>query len=134
MRLKEGSKMTKENNRLGKLLKQRRRMAELTLHQLSAKSGVSTSYLGRIESGERYPSAAILRKISKPLGISEIELLIAAGFLSPHTPTETESPNSGGMLLDPYVASVLSREPVEIQRTALTIISMLKYMAKSMTI
>jgi len=117
------------NGNLGKLLRQRRHMAELTLHELSTKSGVSTSYLGRIENGERYPSASVLRRISKPLGISEIELLIAAGFLSPQPSTEVESQKEA--MLDPYVASALAREPVEIQRTALTLISILKYIAKS---
>jgi len=42
-----------DRNNLGKILKQRRLMAPLTLQKLSAKSGVSASHLGRIESYQR---------------------------------------------------------------------------------
>jgi len=48
-------------------------------------SGVSSSHLRRIERGERFPSAAILRKIAKPLGFSESELLSLADYLPPES-------------------------------------------------
>ena len=53
---------------LGILLKQQRLRIMLTLRELTTLSGVSSSHLGRIERGERFPSASILRKIAKPLG------------------------------------------------------------------
>jgi transcriptional regulator with XRE-family HTH domain len=49
-------------NNLGRLLKQRRVMIPLTLRELATISGTSPSYLGRMERGERFPSASILRK------------------------------------------------------------------------
>ena len=58
--------MTDNSNDLGKLLKQRRVMIPLALQELAAASGVSSSHLGRIERGERFPSAHILHKIAKP--------------------------------------------------------------------
>ena len=61
------------NNNLGKILKQRRIVILLTLQELAATSGVSSSHLGRIETGERFPSARILRKITKPMGFDEDE-------------------------------------------------------------
>lgn len=117
----------KLNNDLGKILKQRRVMVPLTLHELAAASGVSASHLGRIERGERFPSAHILRKIAPPLNSSEDELFTLAGYLSPHP--STERPVVGQ--LDPYVAEVLSQEPVEIQRATVNILSILKSMAKT---
>ena len=75
--------MTNNVNDLGKMLKQRRLMIPLTLVELAASSGVSSSYLGRIENGQRFPSAYILRKLAKPLGFEESELFSRAGFLSP---------------------------------------------------
>lgn len=108
-----------------KMLKQKRVMAELTLHQLSVASGVSASHLGRIERGERYPSARILRKLAKPLGFEESELFTLADYMTPPTEVE-ELPGR----LDPYVAKVLSEEPVEIQRTVIGIITILKSMTK----
>ena len=92
-------------------------MIPMTLGELAAKSGVSSSHLGRIERGERFPSARILRKMTKPLGFDEAELLTHAGFLSPQSAT-TENETSTRML-DPYVARVLAQEPVEVQRTLL---------------
>ena len=117
------------SNDLGKILKQRRVMVPLTLQELARASGVSASHLGRIERGERYPSAHILRKIAQPLGSSESELFTLAGYLSPQPSTEAESKAQLGQL-DPYVASVLSQEPVEVQRAVINILSVMKSIAK----
>ena len=116
------------SNDLGKILKQRRVMVPLTLQQLAHASGISPSYLGRIERGERFPSGHMLRKMARPLGSEETELLTLAGYLSPHPSTGAERPSVGQ--LDPYVAAVLSQEPVEIQRAAVNILSVLKSMAR----
>jgi len=116
-------------NDFGGILKQRRVMMSLTLKDLAVASGVSASHLGRIEREERFPSARILRKIAKPLGASESELLTLAGYLSPQPSTGTERPSVGQ--LDPYVASVLSQEPVEIQRGVITVLTVLKSIAKA---
>lgn len=123
--------MTSDNNRndLGKVLKHQRLMIPMTLQELAAKSGVSGSHLGRIERGERFPSAHILQKIAKPLGFEEDKLLTLAGYLSPQaSTTESETGTAG---LDPYVARVLAEEPVEVQRTIIGILSILKSLAKS---
>ncbi len=83
--------MTADNsNDLGKILKQRRVMIPMTLGELAAASGVSSSHLGRIERGERFPSAHMLRKIAKPLGFEETELLTLGGFLSPQPSAEVD--------------------------------------------
>ena len=115
------------NADLGKMLRQRRLMAELTLLELAAKSGVSQSHLARIERGERFPSGKVLRKIAKPLELNESQLLIIAGYLSPQ-------PSSGEYSLgqlDPYVAKVLSEEPVHIQRAVVSLLAVVKAIAKS---
>jgi transcriptional regulator with XRE-family HTH domain len=121
------------NSELGKILKQQRVTMPLTLQELAAESGVSSSHLGRIERGERYPSARILRKIANPLGFDEDELFTLAGFLSPQSPGVAE--DSGKLYnarqLDPYVAKILSEEPVEVQRAVIGILSLLKSVAKS---
>ena len=99
----------------------------LTLRELAAKAGVSASHLGRIERGERFPSANILRKIAKPLGFDEDELFMLAGYLSSGAPLGAESREG----LDPYVAKMLARESVEIQRAVIGILSILKSLAQS---
>ena len=75
--------MERNETELGRILKQQRVAIPLTLQELASASGVSSSHLGRIERGERFPSAHILRRIAKPLGFDLNELLIMAGHLSP---------------------------------------------------
>lgn len=116
-------------NDLAKILRQQRVLRELTLQQLSEIKGVSSSHLGRMERGERFPSAHILRKIAKPLGLAEGELLTLAGYLSPQLSPMVESETRLGRL-DPYVVMVLSQAPVETQRAVITIPTVLKSMAR----
>ncbi len=127
--------MARGNNNLGRILKQQRISVPLTLQELATTSGVSSSHLGRIERGERFPSAHILRKIAKPLGFDEDELFTLAGFLSPQTPgvAEDRSSTYSSRHLDPYVAKILAEEPVEVQRAVLGILTMLKSVAKGIT-
>ena len=82
--------MVRTDSNLGRILKQQRIAIPLTLQELATTSGVSSSHLGRIERGERFPSAHILRKIAKPLGFDEDELFTLAGFLSPQSPSIAE--------------------------------------------
>jgi transcriptional regulator with XRE-family HTH domain len=120
--------MTNRND-LARILRQQRVMRELTLQQLSEMSGVSSSHLGRIERGERFPSARILRKIAEPLGLAESELFSIAGYLSPQPSTGAERSTVGQ--LDPYVAAVLSQEPLDVQRAVVGILSVLKSIAQA---
>ena len=119
-------------NDLGKIIKQQRITIPLTLQELTAKSGVSSSHLGRVERGERFPSAHVLRKIARPLGFEEDELLTLAGYLSPQPrKIAEESPGYSGGRVDPYVARVLAQEPVDVQRAVIGILAILKSLAKS---
>jgi len=115
-------------NNLAQILKRRRTMIPLTLQELAAKSGVSASHLGRIEKGKRFPSAHCLRRLAKPFGFGEVELLILGGYLSPEPSVAIEDASSER--LDPEVAKVLSQEPVEIQWAVVTILSVMKNMAR----
>jgi len=124
---KENGGEMRPNVDLGKMLRQQRLMAELTLLELAARSGVSQSHIARIEGGSRLPSGKVLRKIAKALELDESQLLIVAGYLSPQP--------SGGEYslgqLDPYVAKVLSEEPVHIQRAVVSLLTVVKAIAES---
>ena len=124
--------MELNNNNLGRIIKRQRVTIPLTLQELAATSGVSSSHLGRVERGERFPSARILHKIARPLGFDEDELFTLAGFLSPQTPgvAEERFPGYSSRQLDPYVARMLAEEPVEVQRAVLGILSILKSVSK----
>ncbi len=101
----------------------------MTLQELARASAVSSSHLGRIERGERYPSARILRRIAKPLGFVEDELFTLAGFLTPREGVAEKGPPPAARL-DPYVARVLAEEPVEVQRAVIGILGLLKSIAR----
>ena len=103
----------------------------MTLQELALKSGVSASYLGRLERGERFPSAIVLKKISGPLGFEEDELFIVAGYLSPEQGISEKGQSYGLNRLDPYVANLLAQEPVEVQRAVIGILSILKSLARN---
>ena len=123
-----------DRSNLGQIIRQQRITVPLTLQQLASMSGVSASHLGRIERGERFPSAPILRKVAQPLGFEEDELFTLAGYLSPQAPRIAEAgPGYRGARLAPYVARVLAEEPVEIQHAVIGILSILKSISKSMT-
>ena len=102
------------------------------IQELATTSEVSSSHLGRIERGERFPSARILRKIARPLGFDEDELFTLAGFLSPQTPgvADDKSPGYLSRQVDPFVLKMLSEEPVEVQRAIIGILTLLKSVAK----
>ncbi len=118
-------------NDLGRIIKQQRVSIPLTLQELSAKSGVSASHLGRIERGERFPSAHILQKIARPLDLEEEELLTFAGYLSPQPSViAEEAPPYKGERLDPYVARILAQETIEVQRAIIGILAILKSLAR----
>jgi len=117
--------MTTASNEIGKTLKQRRRSLELTLRELAARSGISASHIARVERGERFPSGHILRKIAKPLDLDESLLMTMAGYL-PEPSSETGEEYRTYRGLDPYVAKVLSEEPIHVQRTIVTLFIILK--------
>ena len=119
---------------LGEILRQHRVTIPLTLYELSSMSGVSTSHLGRIERGERYPSASILRKIAKPLGFEENELFTLAGYLTPLAEDIAEERKGyQGGVLDSYVGKMLGQESREMQHAVLGILAILKGIARDMS-
>ena len=126
--------MDSSNSDFGRMLRQRRIMMSLKLVDLASKSGVSSSHLGRIEAGERFPSAHILRKLAKPLGFEESELFALAGYLPARSSgVAEESLVYIGAGLDSYVGKVLAEEPVEVQRATIAILTALKTIARSQT-
>ncbi len=104
----------------------------MTLQELADRSGISPSYLGRIERGERFPSAGVLNKIARPLNFNISELLALAGYLPPQSDSKSElkSNNSDGGL-DPYVSWILSQEPLEVQRAVISILAVVKGACKA---
>lgn len=73
---------------LGDFLRTQRRLANLSLRQLSAMTAVSNPYLSQIERGLHAPSVRVLKSISEALNLSTEALLEQAGLLNATTATE----------------------------------------------
>jgi transcriptional regulator with XRE-family HTH domain len=114
---------------LGRIMKERRLAARLTLAELAQSSAVSQSHLARIENGQRFPSARVLSKIAAPLGFEQGEILSLAGYLSDELPHQGEP---GG--LDPLVARALAGETFEMQRVVLVLLENIKAIAGRLTL
>jgi len=69
------------SNVLGDYLRDLRNKRRLSLREVGEEVGVSVSYLSQIETGERKPSAEILRKLAPAYGVPVRDILEVAGFL-----------------------------------------------------
>ena len=74
--------------RLGRLIREQRSLAEMSLRELAARTNVSNPYLSQIERGLHEPSVRVLRSIAKALNMSAESLLVQAGLLDSAEPGE----------------------------------------------
>lgn len=63
---------------LGRVLRLRRTELELTLSQVSRRSGVSTQYLSEVERGLKDPSSEVIEAIAMVLGLALPQVLVLA--------------------------------------------------------
>ena len=69
---------------LGEIIRSQRRLAKLSLRQLSALSNISNPYLSQVERGLHVPSVRVLHAIANALDISAETLLTQAGLVREH--------------------------------------------------
>jgi len=119
---------TNENS-IGKIIKQQRILSDLSKGELAKRAGVHQTLIGRLERGERAPSARTLRKLAKVLGISEVELFMHADYLSKPASAKKIEEDTQIMKLDPKVIFELSKETPATQRAVLTILKILRSFA-----
>jgi transcriptional regulator with XRE-family HTH domain len=74
--------------RLGRLIREQRSAAEMSLRELAARTNVSNPYLSQIERGLHAPSVRVLRSIATALNVSAETLLVQAGLLDSVDPAE----------------------------------------------
>src|SRR3979411_1467990 len=78
---------------LGSFTRNQRRMANLSLRDLAARTDVSNPYLSQIERGLHEPSVRVLKAIADALNLSAETLLAQAGLLEGE---RTGRANGGG--------------------------------------
>jgi transcriptional regulator with XRE-family HTH domain len=72
--------------RLGRVIREQRKLAELSLRDLAARTNVSNPYLSQIERGLHEPSVRVLKAIATALNMSAEALMVQAGLLDTPEP------------------------------------------------
>lgn len=111
---------------VGEFIRNQRRVADMSLRQLSHLAKVSNPYLSQIERGIYKPSAEVLKAIADALQIRSETLFARAGFIDEakeqRGPTDTEkaikvdphlSPEQKTALIRIYRSFVHETEPTE---------------------
>jgi transcriptional regulator with XRE-family HTH domain len=101
---------------LGAFIRDKRKMANLSLRQLAERTKLSNPYLSQIERGLHQPSVRVIRLISDALNVSAETLLAQAGLL--HKDGAGDGKNSAEL---PDVETAIKAEQrlTEDQKTAL---------------
>ena len=81
---------------LGSFIRSQRRLANLSLRQLSELTDVSNPYLSQIERGLHEPSVRVLKSIARALNVSAETLLAQAGLLQDEEAGGASGPGSDG--------------------------------------
>lgn len=68
-------------DKLGRVIRERRRQAELSLRDMAARTNVSNPYLSQLERGLHQPSVRVLKSIAGALNMSAEALMVQAGLL-----------------------------------------------------
>ena len=102
---------------LGSFIRSQRRLANLSLRDLAARTDVSNPYLSQIERGLHEPSVRVLRSIARALNLSAETLLAQAGLLEddqdPPEPSPDDAPateaaiRADAQLTDPQKEALL---------------------------
>lgn len=108
--------------RLGRVIREQRTQAEMSLRDLAARTNVSNPYLSQIERGLHEPSVRVLRAIAKALNTSVEALLVQAGLLDAGedrpVPTVVDAVRADPHLTDAQKSALLAvyRSYVEANR------------------
>ena len=79
-----GEAWSEQRRALGEFIRSQRRLARLSLRQLSALSNISNPYLSQVERGLHVPSVRVLDALAQALDISAETLLTQAGLVRAH--------------------------------------------------
>jgi transcriptional regulator with XRE-family HTH domain len=83
---------------LGAYIRAQRKLARLTLRDLSERAQVSNPYLSQLERGLHEPSMRVLRSIARALNLSAETLLAQAGIFDDDQPGD--SADDGGSVTE----------------------------------
>ncbi|GAA4923364.1 helix-turn-helix protein [Actinomycetospora succinea] len=109
---------------LGGFIRSQRKLARLSLRQLSALSNISNPYLSQIERGLHEPSVRVLHAIAEALDISAETLLLQAGLVREHAgdaPAEAAGSGDGSteraIRADPRLSDAQKEALISVYRS-----------------
>ena len=99
--------------KLGRIIRERRVQAELSLRDLAARTNVSNPYLSQVERGLHQPSVRVLKAIAGALNMSAEALMVQAGLLDEPadavaTPSVADAVRADPHLTDDQRAALLA--------------------------
>lgn len=103
---------------VGEFIRTQRRLADLSLRQLSSIAKVSNPYLSQIERGLHKPSADVLKGIADALKISAETLYAKAGLLDGHDDGDAPSVEDA-IRLDPRLDADQKDSLIRVYRSFL---------------
>ena len=107
---------TTQTQCLGAFIRNRRKLARLSLRQLAEMTSLSNPYLSQLERGMHLPSVRVLKLLSEALNVSVETLLAQAGLLDP-------APSGDGAAADgppasPVESAISADEPLPDEQKA----------------
>jgi len=103
---------------VGEFIRSQRRLADLSLRQLSALAQVSNPYLSQIERGIHKPSADVLKGIADALHISAETLYARAGLLGDAVADGHETPTvEQAIKMDPGLTTEQKKALIRVYRS-----------------
>jgi len=81
MAVDRGNETRSQLQALGRLIREQRERAELSMRELAKRADISNPYLSQIERGLHEPSVRVLTSIANALNLSAEALLRGAGML-----------------------------------------------------
>lgn len=96
---------------INSLIKEKRLEQQLSIQSLAKLAGISPSYLSRIEKNERFPSPAVLKKLSPHIKVDYITLLTTANLLNDKNSIDLNNVLMNDILM--YKGKLLSKEKIK---------------------
>lgn len=111
----------RQRTALGAYIRSQRKLANLSLRQLSDVAKVSNPYLSQIERGLHAPSVRVLRSIAEALDLSAETLLEQAGLLEDAnngaTATRSTPPTERAIRIDPRLTEPQKEALISVYRS-----------------
>ncbi len=89
--------------RLGRVIREQRTAAELSLRDLAARTNVSNPYLSQLERGLHEPSVRVVKAIATALNMSAEALMVQAGMLDEPTDADPATSVVDAVRADPLL-------------------------------